>query len=79
MNYFFSELIKVFDGYNSLRKRLFRTITVNKYSSKEELLASAMKAFVVSQVGNSLNINIRGVTKYRTLLVIIGNLQNIEN
>ncbi|XP_023323725.1 diacylglycerol kinase theta [Eurytemora carolleeae] len=43
------ELIKVFDGYTSLRKRLFRTITVSKFATKDQLLAAAMKAFVVSQ------------------------------
>eukprot|EP00094_Tigriopus_californicus_P013915 TCALIF_13468-PA protein Name:"Similar to Dgkq Diacylglycerol kinase theta (Mus musculus)" AED:0.19 eAED:0.19 QI:0/0.93/0.75/1/0.93/0.87/16/63/974 len=43
------ETIKVYDGYNSLRKRLFRTITVNKHCSKDELLLAAMRAFVVTQ------------------------------
>jgi len=47
------ESIKVYDGYSSLRKRLFRTITISKYASREELLQSAMKAFVVTQ--NSQN------------------------
>ena len=44
-----SETIKVYDGYNSLRKRMFRTITVNKHCSKDELLLAAMRAFVVTQ------------------------------
>ena len=44
------EIIKVYDGYNSLRKRLFRTITVCKMSTKDELLHASMKAFVVTQV-----------------------------
>jgi hypothetical protein len=44
------ETIKVYDGYSSLRKRLFRTLTVSKHCSKEELLLAAMKAFVVTQV-----------------------------
>ncbi|XP_040569190.1 diacylglycerol kinase theta isoform X2 [Lepeophtheirus salmonis] len=43
------ETIKVYDGYNSLRKRLFRTVTVNKNCSKDELLLAAMRAFVVTQ------------------------------
>ena len=43
------ETVKVYDGYSSLRKRLFRTVTVNKTCSKEELLMTAMRAFVVSQ------------------------------
>ena len=46
----FAETIKVYDGYNSLRKRTFRTITVNKHCSKDELLLAAMRAFVVTQV-----------------------------
>ena len=44
-----TETLKVYDGYNSLRKRLFRTITVNKFCSKDELLSAAMRAFVVTQ------------------------------
>ena len=46
----FLETIKVYDGYSSLRKRLFRTLTVSKHCTKEELLLAAMKAFVVTQV-----------------------------
>ena len=49
-----AETIKVYDGYNSLRKRTFRTITVNKHCSKDELLLAAMRAFVVTQVSESL-------------------------
>ena len=49
----FAETIKVYDGYNSLRKRTFRTITVNKHCSKDELLLVAMRAFVVTQVSES--------------------------
>ena len=45
----FSETIKVYDGYSALRKRLFRTVTVSKQSSKEDLLIAAMRAFVVTQ------------------------------
>ena len=43
------ETIKVYDGYGALRKRLFRTITVHKMCSKDEILLAAMKAYVVSQ------------------------------
>ena len=32
-----------------MRKRLFRTVTVSKQSSKEDLLIAAMRAFVVTQ------------------------------
>ena len=46
---FVAETIKVYDGYSSLRKRLFRTITVNKMCSKDDLLMTAMRAFVVTQ------------------------------
>ena len=43
------ETIKVYDGYGALRKRLFRTVTIHKMCSKDELLLAAMKAYVVSQ------------------------------
>ena len=46
-----SEIVKVYDGYNSLRKRLFRTVTVPISASKDDLLHASMKAFVVTQVG----------------------------
>ena len=39
----------MYDGYNSLRKRLFRTVTVHKNCSKDDLLLAAMRAFVVTQ------------------------------
>ena len=45
-----SEIVKVYDGYNSLRKRLFRTVTVPISASKDDLLHASMKAFVVTQV-----------------------------
>ena len=44
-----TETIKVYDGYGALRKRFFRTITVHKQCSRDELLLAAMRAFVVSQ------------------------------
>ena len=34
--------------------QMFRTITISKYASREELLQSAMKAFVVTQVSRLL-------------------------
>jgi hypothetical protein len=43
------EIIKVYDGYGALRKRLFRTVTVHKMCSKDELLLAAMRAFMVTQ------------------------------
>ena len=53
------EIIKVYDGYNSLRKRLFRTITVSKSATKDELLHASMKAFVVTQVIMAYRQNIK--------------------
>lgn len=47
--YKISETIKVYDGYSSLRKRLFRTVTVSKQATKDDLLIAAMRAFVVTQ------------------------------
>ena len=52
------EIIKVYDGYNSLRKRLFRTVTVSKNATKDELLHASMKAFVVTQVHKRNNSNL---------------------
>ncbi len=44
-----AETIRVYDGYNSLRMRLSRTVTVKKECSKDDLLLAAMRAFVVTQ------------------------------
>jgi len=43
------EIIKVYDGYNSFRKRLFRTITISKVATRDQLLGASMNAFAVSQ------------------------------
>ena len=43
------ETIKVYDGYGALRKRLFRTVTVHKMCSRDELLLAAMRAYMVTQ------------------------------
>lgn len=50
LNVLLLEIVKVYDGYNSLRKRLFRTVTVPVTASKDDLLHASMKAFVVTQV-----------------------------
>ena len=55
----------MYDGYNSLRKRLFRTITVSKNASKDELLRASMTAFVVTQV-----LDMFPFLKMKTLMII---------
>ena len=45
MNIFPSEIIKVFDGNWSLRRRTFRTISVSRTATLECILAAALKAF----------------------------------
>lgn len=41
----FSEVIKVYDGNQSLRRRIFRTVSLGRTTSVEECLRSALAAF----------------------------------
>ncbi|KAG7171806.1 Diacylglycerol kinase theta-like [Homarus americanus] len=43
------EVVKVFDGNNSLRRRMFRLVTVSRAASVSEFLTAAMRAFHVPQ------------------------------
>ena len=61
------EIIKVYDGYNSLRKRLFRTITVSKNATKDELLHASMKAFVVTQVFHQFNLHFCSIYYHKNM------------
>ncbi|XP_066584686.1 diacylglycerol kinase theta [Prorops nasuta] len=47
------ESIKVYDGNNSLRRRIFRIITVHRHATIEQLLTSSLRAFHITQ--NSSN------------------------
>ena len=44
-----AETIKVFDGNTSLRRRMFRPITISRNATTQEFLAAATKAFHVPQ------------------------------
>jgi hypothetical protein len=41
----FTEMVKVFDGSWSMRRRMFRTITVSRNATLENVLAAALRAF----------------------------------
>lgn len=43
------ETIKVFDGNCSLRRRIFRVITVSRQCTIEQLLTSALRAFHITR------------------------------
>lgn len=45
----FTETIKVFDGNCSLRRRIFRAITVPRQSTLEQLLTTALRAFHIAK------------------------------
>lgn len=45
----FSETIKVFDGNCSLRRRIFRAITVSRTCSLEQLLTTSLRAFHIAR------------------------------
>jgi hypothetical protein len=46
------ETIKVFDGNCSLRRRLFRAITVPRTCNMEQLLTTALRAFHIAREPN---------------------------
>ncbi|RWS13942.1 diacylglycerol kinase theta-like protein [Dinothrombium tinctorium] len=39
------EIIKVYDGNSSMRRRTFRTITVSRSATKEQIICAALRAF----------------------------------
>lgn len=54
----FPETIKVFDGNCSLRRRIFRAITVPRSSTLEQLLTTALRAFHIARDPNvSIQLN----------------------
>lgn len=46
---FVTETIKVFDGNCSLRRRIFRAITVPRTCTLEQLLTTALRAFHIAK------------------------------
>jgi hypothetical protein len=50
LNYFlFSEIIKVYDGNASFRRRIFRLICVSRQATTEELLTAALREFRITK------------------------------
>lgn len=49
---FYTETIKVFDGNCSLRRRIFRAITVPRTCTLEQLLTTALRAFHIARDPN---------------------------
>ncbi|XP_017796275.1 PREDICTED: diacylglycerol kinase theta [Habropoda laboriosa] len=43
------QMIKVYDGNNSLRRRIFRVITVPRQATTEQVLTSALRAFHITK------------------------------
>lgn len=42
-------MVKVYDGNNSLRRRIFRVITVSRLASTDHLLLTALRAFHITK------------------------------
>lgn len=42
-------MIKVFDGASSLKRRIYRVITVPRYFNLEQLLTASLRAFHISR------------------------------
>lgn len=40
-----TDIIKVFDGNASMRKRIFRTIAISRSATKDQLIAASLRAF----------------------------------
>lgn len=45
----FIEMVKVYDGDNSLRRRIFRVISVPRQATTEQVLTSALRAFHITK------------------------------
>lgn len=45
----FPEIIKVYDGNGSFRRRIFRLICVSRQSTTEELLTAALREFRITK------------------------------
>ncbi|XP_060523914.1 diacylglycerol kinase theta [Cylas formicarius] len=46
------EVVKVYDGNNSMRRRIFRTIIVSKQASLKQILTQALRAFHITKDPN---------------------------
>ncbi|KAG8225526.1 hypothetical protein J437_LFUL006065 [Ladona fulva] len=43
------EVVKVYDGNNSMRRRIFRPVTIPRLTSTDQLLSAAMRAFHITK------------------------------
>ncbi|XP_018564136.1 diacylglycerol kinase theta isoform X3 [Anoplophora glabripennis] len=50
------EVIKVYDGNNSLRRRIFRTIVVSRQAPLSQVLTQALRAFHITKDPNSFHL-----------------------
>ncbi|KAJ8971365.1 hypothetical protein NQ317_016560 [Molorchus minor] len=50
------EVIKVYDGNNSLRRRIFRTIVVSRQAPLKQVLTQALRAFHITKDPNSFHL-----------------------
>lgn len=50
------EVIKVYDGNNSLRRRIFRTIVVPKQAPLQQVLTQALRAFHITKDPSSFHL-----------------------
>jgi diacylglycerol kinase (ATP) len=42
-------MIKVYDGNNSVRRRIFRVVTVSRLASTDHILLTALRAFHITK------------------------------
>ncbi|KAK9880180.1 hypothetical protein WA026_010053 [Henosepilachna vigintioctopunctata] len=50
------EIIKVYDGNNSFRRRIFRTISVPRHASLDQVLIQALRAFHITKEPSSFHL-----------------------
>lgn len=50
-----AEVLKVYDGNNSVRRNIYRTITVSRLSTTEYILTQALRAFHITKDPGKLN------------------------
>lgn len=50
------EVIKVYDGNNSLRRRIFRTIVVARQAPLKQVLTQALRAFHITKDPSSFHL-----------------------
>lgn len=56
-NFLSSEVIKVYDGDLSLKRKIFRTITVSRLASAEHILNTTLEAFHIQKNSGKFDFN----------------------